>query len=943
MKHVIKILVVSLFCLAFAGVPQSFGEDRVDCDACPFRIESLDKPFSLTGTWLFTREDSETNAQINIDTSEWKTVNAPGPWKKVYNDGKDYSVGWYRGVLEFNPELIGQEVVFLVDTYMGRINFFLDEQEIYRRPGRINTERYYSVQPVPVRFTVKQIRHTVAIKVDTPLMTGIYQLPLELRKYDQHDVQLAWFQFWGGEVRMIAGYVILFFGFFFLLVYIKTEYGMYLFAAIVGFVGFPFYCFPGDNLLKVFAPEQLLYMHYFGLYSFMFIYIFSQYFYKFTPKFNWFYGGYLGLMACSFIVLAFTHFEAHLKVFQIVRVVYFVSCLVLAFLMVYQLTRGVLLKKPGAGTLLAGTLFFMYAGIHDMLLALGKINATAMIFAGALAATACMLWVSITRFANTFVENKVLLKEVRDMNENLESLVAERTAQLREKTNDIQSMLQNMPEGILTVMEGNEIHHEYSAYLEDILETKEIAGKDVMDVVFKNTNLGADAVSGVDAVFGACIGQDSMNFEFNTHMMAREIEKHFEGHTKSLELSWSPICNDEGEIDKLMLCIRDVTELKQLQAEAAGQKRELEIIGQILAVSQEKFHEFVIGSEKFIEENRKIVNEVKERDPEILSTLFRNMHTIKGNARTYAFVHLTNRLHETEHEYDVLRKDPNAVWDPQHLLQQLDESLEMILEYASINDNKLGRKGPGRRGNVDKFLMIEKDNVENALSMLRAVELDNVSKLKEALADVENMLKLIGTEKIGNIISGVIESVPALAQELDKEAPEIKIVDDNVSIKNQVFGLLRNSFMHIFRNSMDHGVETPKERTATGKAPASTIMLTVSLDEKHLTFRYKDDGRGLAISKIKEKAIANGLISKTDKLSHEEVAQLIFHSGLSTAEKVTEVSGRGVGMDAVKKFFESEHGSVSINVLKGVNPDAEYVPVEFVLTLPANVAVKAKS
>ena len=172
----------------------------------------------------------------------------------------------------------------------------------------------------------------------------------------------------------------------------------------------------------------------------------------------------------------------------------------------------------------------------------------------------------------------------------------------------IQTMLQNIPQGILTIVDGNKIHPEYSAYLETVFETKDIVGRDIMDFVFADTNLGADALAQMEAIGGACIGEDLMNFEFNQHLMVGEIEKRMpDGRVKVLDLSWSPIVDENDMIVRLMLCVRDVTELRQLAAEANEQKRELEIIGEILAVSQDKFHDFIVSSLKFIDENELII------------------------------------------------------------------------------------------------------------------------------------------------------------------------------------------------------------------------------------------------------------------------------------------------------------------------------------------------
>jgi len=138
---------------------------------------------------------------------------------------------------------------------------------------------------------------------------------------------------------------------------------------------------------------------------------------------------------------------------------------------------------------------------------------------------------------------------------------------LQQKTNDIQTMLANIPQGILTIVEGNKIHPEYSVFLENILETGNVADRDLMDLVFSESNLGSDVLSQIETAVSSCIGEDVMNYEFNSHLLVGEFEKRIgDGRVKVLDLNWSPIINERDTVVRLMLCVRDVTELRQLAA-----------------------------------------------------------------------------------------------------------------------------------------------------------------------------------------------------------------------------------------------------------------------------------------------------------------------------------------------------------------------------------------
>jgi two-component system chemotaxis sensor kinase CheA len=172
-----------------------------------------------------------------------------------------------------------------------------------------------------------------------------------------------------------------------------------------------------------------------------------------------------------------------------------------------------------------------------------------------------------------------------------------------------------------------------------------------------------------------------------------------DGRVKTLDLSWSAITDENDTVMRLMLCVRDVTELRQLAAETGEQKRRLEMIGEILAVNEEKFHNFVDSATGFVNENERIIRQHTQADSAALAELFRNVHTIKGNARTYSLQHLTSIVHETERRYDALRRnDVSEEWNQEVLIADLERVKEAIERYRTINDVSLGRKDGGRRG-----------------------------------------------------------------------------------------------------------------------------------------------------------------------------------------------------------------------------------------------------
>lgn len=515
--------------------------------------------------------------------------------------------------------------------------------------------------------------------------------------------------------------------------------------------------------------------------------------------------------------------------------------------------------------------------------------------------------------------------------------------EIRQKTADIHAMLHYIPQGILTLESGGIIHPEYSEHLKTVLETNDIAGRDVMHVVFDGSGLGVDALNQMETAISACIGEDEMNFEFNAHLLPLEIDKTMpDGRTKVLDLNWSPITDETGTTLRLLLCLRDVTDLRVLAKAADAQKKELALIGEILAVRQEKFQEFMGSAKEFIAENEALVIAAagtEARRKEAIAVLFRNMHTIKGNARTYGLLQLTDVVHQAEERYDAIRQGKQE-WNTELLQTELQQTADVVAQYARINEVTLGRKGPGRRGSVDKFLMVPKEVVEDLIQRLDEAGAQSAEQKAAALQQARDALNQLGAEPLSRMLSGVTDSLPSLAQELGKAAPQVVMKDAGILVRTQLADTLRNVFMHLFRNSLDHGLERPVERTLLGKSEAGSITLSTQLSTNTLTLRLKDDGRGLALQRIKAKAIEQGLLAPTAVASAHDIAQLIFASGFSTATEVTEVSGRGVGMDAVRGFIQAESGEISLE-LASTDANVEFCPFETVITLPAKFAVQA--
>jgi ligand-binding sensor domain-containing protein/HPt (histidine-containing phosphotransfer) domain-containing protein len=511
---------------------------------------------------------------------------------------------------------------------------------------------------------------------------------------------------------------------------------------------------------------------------------------------------------------------------------------------------------------------------------------------------------------------------IEEQNRLLEIKVTERTAEVRAKSKDIQAMLSNMPQGLFTVEDGGVIHPEYSNYLESIFETKNIAGCNVSEFLFSGANVGSDALASVNAAIFSIVGEHEMNFEFNKPLLMDEYDSEIHGKKKSLALDWNPITEDDV-VSKLMVSVRDVTQIKQMEESAREQKRQLEIVSQLLNLSADKYLSFEHSAEKYIRANRQAIQSASSYDPDVVALLFRNMHTIKGNCRTFGFTYLSDTVHTVESTYSKLKAEEIKCWDVEKLLNDVDLVEAAVAEYAHVYHSVLGRGDGSGAVRRDGFWM--NNSVMNTIRQY--VKGNQLTELA-TLVDRVNALTLEQN------LADVIVSLTSIATQIDKEPPEVLIHADHIMIKDTAQNLIRDIFAHILRNCVDHGLERADDRVAIGKNPRGTIVIDAQVKRDCLDISVRDDGVGLNIQRLFHKGIQHGIWSENDRPDIQKIAELIFHSGVSTKDEVTDISGRGVGMDAVKQFLTEAHGAVCIKLHEEQASTQEYMPFELVVSLP---------
>ncbi len=229
---------------------------------------------------------------------------------------------------------------------------------------------------------------------------------------------------------------------------------------------------------------------------------------------------------------------------------------------------------------------------------------------------------------------------------------------------------------------------------------------------------------------------------------------------------------------------------------------------------------------------------------------------------------------------------------------------------------------------VAQLMITEEANTTMASDHAFRRKVAHQSKIVRELQQLSMSMRMVP-------IQGVFQKMARLVRDLSKKSGKdinFSTVGDQTELDRTVVDRITDPLVHMVRNSVDHGIEPPDERAKAGKSPTGRIELRAFHEAGNIVIEIEDDGKGLNKERIVQKAIENGLITADQELSEEEIFKLIFHAGLSTAQKVTSISGRGVGMDVVRKNVESLRGRIDISSAPGKG-------AVFTIRLPLTLAI----
>lgn len=285
----------------------------------------------------------------------------------------------------------------------------------------------------------------------------------------------------------------------------------------------------------------------------------------------------------------------------------------------------------------------------------------------------------------------------------------------------------------------------------------------------------------------------------------------------------------------------------------------------------------------------------------------------------------------------------------------MDED-ENAMEEVHVKKHKDDKKTDSKEqikkvSKVTKTVRVDIDRLDNLMNLAseliiiknRMDDLSGTSNKEDMLQTIEYLERI--TTNLHNAVMKIrmvpIERVfnrfPRMVRDLSKELNKkinLQMYGENTEVDRTVIDEIGDPLIHIIRNSLDHGIEYPEERLKLGKAEEGNLILRAYPDGNNVVIEVLDDGCGIDYEKVKKKSIDKGLITEeeAEKMSENELANILFEPGFSTSDEITEISGRGVGLDVVKNKIESINGTIELESEKNKG-------TKFTIRIPLTLAI----
>lgn len=460
-----------------------------------------------------------------------------------------------------------------------------------------------------------------------------------------------------------------------------------------------------------------------------------------------------------------------------------------------------------------------------------------------------------------------------------EELIKHVNENLKLKISKLNNVFDNVGQGILTFKYDLKIQDEYSLECEKIFKRK-IESESFPHLLFPDNEQMQSFVT--ELLMNIFESDDNLR-ELYLPLLPDEVIT----HNRMIKIDYKFTQNQATE-PIMMAFMTDITENKRLEDQMDQERKTLKMVIKAL-LNREDFIDLIDGYKTFASRDL-------SKEDESVEDLLRTIHTYKGNFSQYYMQNLIDHLHQLEEQLHSKNTIAGLI-DKDELDRWLKHDLEIIESYVGQ-----GFFTEGERFNVtnDQLIKIE----EKITSVLKQDESNIVLPL----------IKDLRKKSFHELLNNYIDYTMKLSERLGKKIRPFKITGDMVYVDRKDYQDVIKSLIHIFRDCVDHGIETEDERIEKGKEAYGNISCEIKDSNEEILIIISDDGRGININELANKVVTEGLISREDfeMLSEDEKMSMIFKHRITTKTGANILSGRGVGLAAVEAAVIKSGGSISV-------------------------------
>jgi two-component system chemotaxis sensor kinase CheA len=477
------------------------------------------------------------------------------------------------------------------------------------------------------------------------------------------------------------------------------------------------------------------------------------------------------------------------------------------------------------------------------------------------------VWAVVVHAVFVVLESVAAIFVARSFFDNvigLEKIVAVRTNELDRRTHDMAMVLENVGQGFVTVSADGTMSAERSTILRSWL------GEAPASLRF------ASYIAAVDPTFAASLEHGWANVFAGfmpVGLVLDQLPKRIDAGNHQLAVDYRPI--GDGYVPSAILVVVSDTTAERERERAEAERRELMTVFERVSTDRKRFIEFCDEAEELV---RRIDSEKLSR-----ADLQRQVRAVKASAAMFGIQSIASRC---------LALETRLLEDPGPLTANERGQLVATWRAFALRVKALLGQRDARRIEVTD---------EDILRVLGALRQNNPG------SDVLQMLAGWRLEPVSLRFERMAEQANRLAHRMGK-AVQVKIEDEGIRLDPQRWSPFWSTFAHAVRNAIDHGIEDPGERKRHGKPEAATVVLRAVVDDGLLTIEIRDDGRGVDWDRVRERASSLGLPAETQN----HLIEALFTDGVSTKDAITEDSGRGVGLAALRAAARTGGGRVTI-------------------------------